>query len=163
MNTLEIQLASAEATASLGEVLGAGLRSGECLALVGPMGAGKTTLARGFARGAGVDDPEEVASPTYLLVVEHPGDPGLVHVDAYLPEKTRGFLEEGGSDYLAEAPGILLVEWADRIVDLLPRASLTVHLVPVDGGRLARVIPPDDGCFTRSLEPLWSALGAFSG
>ena len=94
-----------------------------------------------MARGLGVDDPDEVCSPTYLLVVEHPGRLTMVHVDAYLPEKTRGFLEDGGVDYLAELDGVLVVEWADRLADLLPPATLWVHLQPdpASGGRRALI------------------------
>ncbi len=132
--THAIGLADAAATAGLGRALGARLRSGQGVALVGDLGAGKTTLARGIAAGLEVDDPGAVTSPTYLIVVEHPGPLPLVHVDAYLPEKTRAFLLDGGVDYLHELGGVVVVEWADRIAELLPTETMWVKLEPEAGG-----------------------------
>lgn len=137
---IEVALADAEATAKLGERLGARLRAGQGLALVGDLGAGKTTLTRGVALGLGLDDPGAVTSPTYLIAVEHPGPTPLIHVDAYLPEKTRGFLLDGGVDYLGEQGAVLVVEWADRIADLLPGPADTLWVRlehHADGGRVA--------------------------
>lgn len=128
---VQIELADPAATHALGVELGQHLRAGEALGLVGDLGAGKTTLVRGLAEGLGVDDPLAVQSPTYLLVVEHPGPTPLVHVDAYLPAKTRGFLADGGLDYLAERHAVIAVEWADRIADLMPKATLWITLTPV--------------------------------
>jgi tRNA threonylcarbamoyl adenosine modification protein YjeE len=135
---LRVFLRDAEATAALGLALGRRLRPGQALALVGELGAGKTCLARGVARGLGVDDPDAVASPTYLLAVEHPGPVPMLHVDAYLPAKTRGFLLDGGVDYLDELGGVAVVEWADRIRDLLPAETLWLELAPDPGGRPGR-------------------------
>jgi len=136
---IELVLRGAAATAALGEELGRHLVAGQALALCGDLGAGKTTLARGVGRGLGLDDPAEVCSPTYLLVVEHPGPVPMVHVDAYLPGKLRSFLEDGGVDYLSELRGVVVVEWADRIADLLPAATLWVKLEPTSiGGAAAR-------------------------
>lgn len=136
----EVELLDPAATDAVGAWLGAHLRSGQGLALVGELGAGKTCLARGVARGLGVTDHDAVASPTYLVVVEHPGDPPMVHVDAYLPGKARAFLLDGGVDYLAELDGVVVVEWADRIADLLPEQTLWAELVPRrGGGRRARL------------------------
>lgn len=124
------------ATFALGERLGRHLQPGQTVALVGDLGAGKTTLCRGIGTGLGVDDPQAICSPTYLLVIEHPGPRPLLHADAYLPQKLAGFLAEGGLDYLLDANAVVVVEWADRIADLLPPDALWVHLLPApDGGR----------------------------
>ncbi|HLU38205.1 MAG TPA: tRNA (adenosine(37)-N6)-threonylcarbamoyltransferase complex ATPase subunit type 1 TsaE [Planctomycetota bacterium] len=133
-------LPDAAATERLGQELGRRLEPGAVLALTGDLGTGKTTLVRGLARGLGVDDPDAVASPTYLLVVEHPGRVPLVHVDAYLPGKLRAFLADGGLDYLAERSGVTAVEWADKVADLLPEDAVWLALEPrrqggVDGRR----------------------------
>ena len=133
------------ATFELGRRLGSGLGPGQGVGLCGELGAGKTSLTRGIAVGLGVDDPDAVASPTYLLVIEHEGPLPLVHVDAYLPAKTRAFLLDGGVDYLAELGGVVVVEWADRIADLMPRDTLWVHLRPGPagrGGRNAELVGP---------------------
>ena len=127
----------------LGVWLGTRLRAGQGLALVGELGAGKTCLARGVARGLGVLDPDAVQSPTYLLVIEHEGPVPMLHLDAYLPAKLSGFLADGGLDYLAERSGVIVVEWADRIRDLLPEATVWVELIPLQGGgRLATIRDP---------------------
>lgn len=140
---IERHLPDEAATARLGEDIAAALRPGDVVALSGDLGAGKTTLARGVARGLGVDDPDAVQSPTYLLVVEHPGPVPMLHLDAYLPEKTRAFLIDGGLDYLADVAGVTVVEWAERLADLLPRERLTVELAPDGrGGRQARLSGP---------------------
>lgn len=139
------RLPDAAATRAFGIALGGRLREGQALALCGDLGAGKTCLAQGVGVGLGIDDPEAVASPTYLLVVEHPGPLPMVHVDAYLPEKTRSFLLDGGLDYLHELGGVAVVEWGDRVRELLPSQTLEVVLLPDPaggGGRIARVRGP---------------------
>lgn len=124
------------ATEAFGERLGALLRPGDTLALCGDLGAGKTTLVRGLGRGLGLDDPEAVSSPTYLLVLEHPGRVPLLHADAYLPGKLRGFLADGGLDYLLDTRCAVAVEWGDRVRELLPENTLWLEIaVAPDAGR----------------------------
>lgn len=136
-------LADAAATERFGAALGHRLAAGTVVALVGELGAGKTGFVRGMARGLAVDAPDAVASPTYLLSVEHPGPIPLLHMDAYLPGKLAGFLADGGLDYVAGHPGVVAVEWGDRLRDVLPAATIWVHLEPAtrDGvdGRLVRL------------------------
>ena len=145
----EVFLPDAAATEAFGEWLGARLQAGQGLALIGEMGAGKTCLTRGVARGLAIEDPDAVASPTYLLVIEHPGPTPLIHIDAWLPDKTRGFLEDGGVDYLAECAGVVVVEWADRLADLLPAETLTLRLdATPEGGRRARLSGGDSFAWT---------------
>ncbi|MCB9878566.1 MAG: tRNA (adenosine(37)-N6)-threonylcarbamoyltransferase complex ATPase subunit type 1 TsaE [Planctomycetes bacterium] len=124
------------ATEVLGCRLGRHLRPGDTVALSGSLGAGKTTLVRGLAVGLEVDDPDAVASPTYLLVVEHPGPVPLLHADAYLPQKLEGFLADGGLEYLFDAAHVVAVEWADRIPNQLPERTLWIEIgLSPDGGR----------------------------
>lgn len=140
----ELQLpADPSTTERLGEWLGERLRPGDVVCLVGELGAGKTTLVRGLARGLGTFEPDAVCSPTYLLVVEHPGRVPLVHADAYLPAKLQGFLDDGGLDYLLDPRAVVVVEWADRIPDHLPAGALWVSLAPTAaGGRLVALRGP---------------------
>lgn len=134
-----ITLPDLAATEAFGRRLGEQLRPGQGVALVGELGAGKTSLTRGIGYGLDLDDPEAVCSPTYLLVIEHEGPVPLIHIDAYLPEKTRGFLEDGGLDYVSETAGVVVVEWADRLEDLLPAETLWIRLSHAGGGRSARL------------------------
>ena len=127
---VEVLLPDAETTFQLGEVVGRNLQAGVTVALIGDLGVGKTCFVRGLARGLDVDDPDAVSSPTYLLVVEHHGPIPLLHMDAYLPDKLRAFLLDGGVDYLAQHSGVVAIEWADQVLDLLPEGRLTVHFDP---------------------------------
>ena len=126
-------------TERLGVLLGQHLTAGAVLALTGELGAGKTTLVRGLARGLGVDEPEAVVSPTYLLVIEHQGPVPLRHADAYLPAKLAGFLDDGGLEYLLDPQAVTAIEWADRITAMVPAAALWLDLAVLPaGGRQAR-------------------------
>jgi tRNA threonylcarbamoyladenosine biosynthesis protein TsaE len=135
----EFELADAAATTALGEWIGARLRPGDFVALIGELGSGKTTFTRGMARGLGLEDPEAVASPTYLLMVEHQGPVPLRHVDAYFAQRTRAFLDDGGGSWLAEEAGVTAVEWADRIDDLLPADRLELWFQASKEGRRVRL------------------------
>lgn len=143
-----------DATTAFGVWLGRHLQPGQTLGLIGDLGTGKTTLVRGLAVGLGVDDPDAVASPTYLLVMEHSGPKPLLHADAYLPQKLAGFLAEGGLDYLLDRNAVVAVEWADRIRALLPPDTLWVELrcTPA-GGREAIVSCARAGAFPWLGEP----------
>lgn len=102
------------------------LRPGDILRLEGPLGAGKTRFVQGIARGLGMDT-LQVNSPTFTLVQEYDGDLPLIHIDAYRLRDSDEFLELGG-DELLESGAAVLIEWASRIADLLPRRALTLTL-----------------------------------
>ncbi|NLT77283.1 MAG: tRNA (adenosine(37)-N6)-threonylcarbamoyltransferase complex ATPase subunit type 1 TsaE, partial [Planctomycetes bacterium] len=82
---------SAEQTMALGRTLGGRLRGGEVLAIVGPLGSGKTHLIKGIAEGAGAPDAREVNSPTFVLVNEYAGRLDLYHIDAYRLDSVAEF------------------------------------------------------------------------
>ncbi len=118
---------SSEATFRLGEALGRRLKPSQGLGLAGELGAGKTVFVRGLAKGMQVEAPEEVRSPTWMLMVEHPGPLPLLHMDAYFSGRGEDFLADGGEAYLQEG-GVLAVEWADRLAWDLPEDFLQVHI-----------------------------------
>jgi tRNA threonylcarbamoyladenosine biosynthesis protein TsaE len=101
---------------------------GLVVALVGPLGAGKTVFAKGLAEGLGLD-PAVVASPTFVIASEYTAPDGrrLAHVDLYRVESATELEEAGFLDWLE--PGVLLVvEWADRLPDALPADRLELRL-----------------------------------
>jgi tRNA threonylcarbamoyladenosine biosynthesis protein TsaE len=116
---------SAEATRAIGERLGAAAPPGTVLALVGPLGAGKTQLAKGVAEGLGVRS--VVNSPTFVLMNEHVGRVRLFHIDAYRLEDPQealaaGLLDERGVE------GVTVVEWADRLDGWLPPERIDIEI-----------------------------------
>lgn len=113
-----------EATEALGERLGARLRVGDVVALVGPMGAGKTVLARGIAHGAGARG--YIASPSFVVIREYQGPVRVAHVDFFRIEKPDEVLHLGLDD-LIEGEGIVLIEWADRVPGVLPPDHVLVQ------------------------------------
>jgi len=130
-----------EETFSVGALVGRGLAGGEILLLAGPLGAGKTVLVRGLARGLGVAGP--VTSPTFVIAREHrplPGNSGvpLVHVDAY---------RLGGPDELDDldldtdlADAVVAVEWGEGLAERLAARHVLVRLDRrPDDVRVARV------------------------
>ncbi len=119
---------SPEETLQLGERLAEGLRPGDCLALVGELGAGKTTLIKGLARGLGIPE-DEVVSPTFMLIREHcRGRLPLFHVDAYRISRPEELLEVGLEEYLLSDEGVTVIEWADRVRGLIPPSCIEVEL-----------------------------------
>jgi tRNA threonylcarbamoyladenosine biosynthesis protein TsaE len=99
---------------ALGRTLGGRLRGGEVLAIVGPLGSGKTHLIKGIAEGAGAPDAREVNSPTFVLVNEYAGRLDLYHIDAYRLDSVAEF-EMLGFDDLCYPESVVLIEWADRV------------------------------------------------
>ena len=107
--------------------------------LIGNLGAGKTTLAKGIVEGLGVERAENVSSPTFPLIHEY-GDPVEVfHVDLYRLDK-RAEVETLGLDDIFARPAMVLLEWAERFPDLLPSERIEVRIDPeASGGRRVEV------------------------
>jgi tRNA threonylcarbamoyladenosine biosynthesis protein TsaE len=129
-----LRIATAADMQALGERLGRALRPGDVLALVGPLGAGKTTFVQGLARGTGVPADRHVASPTFALVNEHPGRVALVHADLYRINDRAELLELGLDDAFDRAA--VAIEWLDRFPDAAPADRLEVTIaIEADGAR----------------------------
>ncbi len=125
-------------TMALGAALATQAGRGDVIALTGPLGAGKTTLARGFIRKLTGTD-EEVVSPTFTLVqVYETTGPPVWHFDLYRLNNADDALELGFEEALAS--GISLIEWPERLGKMLPTARLEVKLsLPAQGGRTAEM------------------------
>ena len=134
MASVVVRAETAEAMQALGERLGRALRAGDVVALVGPLGAGKTTFVQGLARGTGVPAERHVASPTFALVNEHPGRVALVHADLYRIAGEPELQELGLDDAFDRAA--VAIEWLDRFPDAAPadRLELAIAFEP-DGAR----------------------------
>jgi tRNA threonylcarbamoyladenosine biosynthesis protein TsaE len=117
---------------ALGERLGRVLRVGDVVALVGPLGAGKTTFVQGLARGAGVPADRHVASPTFALVNEHPGRVPVVHADLYRINDRIELRELGLDDAFDRAA--VAIEWLDRFPDVAPADRLEITIAIADVG-----------------------------
>jgi tRNA threonylcarbamoyladenosine biosynthesis protein TsaE len=127
---------SPEQTAAIARRLARTLAPGSVLALVGPLGAGKTAFVKGLAAGLGVP-PREAVSPTFTLIHEHAGPTPLFHADLYRLGGPEEAAELGLEDY-AERGGVLAVEWAERAAGLLPRDTITVRFA-ITGPRSRRI------------------------
>ena len=109
-----------------GIALGGLLAAGDVIALVGDLGAGKTTLTQAIAYGMRI--PEQVTSPTFALAQEYAGRVPLFHFDPYRLDSPEALSEIGFDEYF-ERGGVIVVEWADKIGTLLPNERLTLTLV----------------------------------
>jgi tRNA threonylcarbamoyladenosine biosynthesis protein TsaE len=154
--TVCIDSCSADRTRELGENLGRVLRAGDVIGLSGPLGAGKTCLVQGVARGLGVDPGVAVTSPTFTLIGEYPGRLPLRHADFYRVESEQRLFEAGFDDLL-DGRGVLIVEWFERFPDALPRERLeiAIELAPGGAAERRRLTAAAFGARARDLQGLW--------
>lgn len=116
---------SPEETRAIGRRIGAAARPGTVLALIGPLGAGKTQLAKGIAEGLGITG--VVNSPTFVLMNEHPGRLRMYHIDAYRLDDPEDATAAGLLDE-RQADGVTVIEWADRLDGWVPAERLVIWL-----------------------------------
>lgn len=128
--------ASEEETIALGEELARALPPRAVVLLIGELGAGKTTLAKGIVSGLGAARPEDVSSPTFTLIHEYGTRPKVYHVDLYRIEHRRE-LAGLGLDELLERDAVILVEWGERFPELWPADRIEVGLRALDGDERA--------------------------
>ncbi len=108
------------------KAMGEKAEPGQVIALIGEMGAGKTVFAKGFAKGLGIN--EIVSSPTFTLVqIYDDGKLPLYHFDVYRISDESEMDETGFEDYIS-GEGVTLVEWADRIQDMMPEDTVWIRM-----------------------------------
>ena len=119
--------ASEEETIALGERLVRSLPRGATVLLIGNLGAGKTTLAKGIVQGLGAAPADEVSSPTFTLIHEYGLPPAVYHVDLYRLDSARDAATLG-LDELFDSPALVIVEWGERFPELMPPDRVEIRL-----------------------------------
>ncbi len=117
---------SEAATIALGRELARSLPGRAVVLLIGNLGAGKTTLAKGIVAGLGAASPDEVASPTFTLIHEYGGG-RVYHIDLYRLEEARE-AETLGLEEIFDRDALVLIEWGERFPELLPRERIEIRL-----------------------------------
>jgi len=135
---------SPEVTEFIGQELAKYLRSGDILTLDGDLGAGKTALTRGIARGLGLTS--HVSSPTFTIVMEHPaekdGQLSLFHFDVYRLVNGDDFLDSGLDEYF-DQKGVSVLEWGKLVADVMPEDILRISMQGTDEVRTIEIIFPE--------------------
>lgn len=109
----------------MGERLGACLGSGDVVACMGELGAGKTCFIQGLVRGLGVTEP--ATSPTFVLINHYAGRLPVYHLDAYRTESLTEILDLGVEEMLS-GDGITVIEWGEKLLPLLPPRTIVVRI-----------------------------------
>lgn len=122
---------SREQTLETGRIIGSVLERGDIVALIGELGSGKTCLTQGLAQGLGVAENVPVVSPTFTLINEYPGRLPLVHLDVYRLSGPRDLEDMGYEEYFYGG-GVIVIEWAEKVRDVLPDRTLFVTMRYVD-------------------------------
>jgi len=119
------QTHSEEETIAVGERISRELPSRAVVLLIGNLGAGKTTLAKGIVKGLGGAQPDEVSSPTFTLIHEYGAH--VYHIDLYRLERPQE-LATLGLDEIFDREGIVLIEWGERLLDAMPLERIEIRL-----------------------------------
>jgi tRNA threonylcarbamoyladenosine biosynthesis protein TsaE len=127
MKTLRFKSHSPAETKRIGQKIGRELKAGDVVALVGELGAGKTTIAKGIAKGLGVPDERDVLSPSFVLIHEYEGREKIYHIDWYRLQSVKGS-DEMLAEECFNSDGVTLVEWAERGRGVFPRDHLRIEI-----------------------------------
>jgi tRNA threonylcarbamoyladenosine biosynthesis protein TsaE len=119
--------ASEEETIALGERLARALPPKQVVLLIGQLGAGKTTLAKGIVKGLGAAEPDEVSSPTFTLIHEYGNQGRVYHIDLYRLDQPHQVATLGLED-LFDRPAIVLIEWGERFPQFLPAERTEIRI-----------------------------------
>jgi tRNA threonylcarbamoyladenosine biosynthesis protein TsaE len=117
---------SEEETVEVGRAIARTLPKKACILLIGNLGAGKTTLAKGIIQGLGAAEPDEVASPTFTLIHEY-GEGRVYHIDLYRLDKAEQ-LASLELDDIFDREAVVLIEWGERFPALMPKQRIEIRL-----------------------------------
>ena len=151
MKSLETVSNSAEQTRKIGMKLGKLAASGDVIFLVGSLGAGKTCLTQGIARGLGIH--EYTASPSFVLVREYQGKLPLYHIDLYRLDRIEEVTQLGLDDYLY-GNGVCVVEWADKGLSVLPGEHLLIEIQFISSTKRKLILVPRGARYDEMLSKL---------
>jgi tRNA threonylcarbamoyladenosine biosynthesis protein TsaE len=129
-----VETHSEEETIELGRRIASELPQRSVVLLIGNLGAGKTTLAKGIVSGLGAASPDEISSPTFTLIHEH-GNGRVYHIDLYRLE-TAAQVATLGLEEIFERDAVVLIEWGERFPDLIPQDRIEIRLRAVGEGRV---------------------------
>jgi tRNA threonylcarbamoyladenosine biosynthesis protein TsaE len=136
---IEIISESARHSWEIARLIGEKLREGDVLALSGELGSGKTCFTGGLARGLGVDEKYQITSPTFTLINEYPARFKLYHFDVYRLKDYSEFEDLGYEEYFC-AKGVVVIEWAEKIVSILPVDTLFINFEYLDENKRRIVV-----------------------
>jgi tRNA threonylcarbamoyladenosine biosynthesis protein TsaE len=136
---IEIISESAKQTEEIACFIGGKLWEGDVLALSGELGSGKTCFTGGLARGLGVDEKYQITSPTFTLINEYPASCKLYHFDVYRLNCYSEFEDLGYEEYFC-GDGIVVIEWAEKIVQILPADTFFISFEYIDENRRKIII-----------------------
>lgn len=122
---------SIDETMALGARLAGKLKKGDCVALIGGLGSGKTIFTKGVAKGLGVKEARYVNSPTFVIIKEYKGRMPLYHFDLYRLDHYTALDSMNYMEYFY-GDGVTVIEWADKIRELLPKQYIEVNLSVID-------------------------------
>ncbi len=139
---MKLLSATEKQTQKIGQKLALGLKDGDILCLYGELGAGKTTMVKGLAKGLGIK--KEINSPTFALMNIYKTKTrlktvSLVHIDTYRLKNDQELIDIGAEDYLGAPDTICVVEWPEKIKNLLKNKK-TVKIVMEHEGKKKRII-----------------------
>ena len=142
------QTHSVTETLRCGTWIGRDLKPGMCVGLVGELGSGKTVLVKGIGRGLGIEAGNDIRSPSFVLLQMYQGPIPLNHFDFYRLDVTSDLEQIGVYEFLFDPNAVSVVEWADRVPEVLKRVDLRMDLSIA--GKTSRTIrvqvsPPKEG------------------
>ncbi|WP_026894473.1 tRNA (adenosine(37)-N6)-threonylcarbamoyltransferase complex ATPase subunit type 1 TsaE [Clostridiisalibacter paucivorans] len=140
---------SVDKTENLGYELGKSLSRGDVVCLMGDLGAGKTTITQSICRGLEVDD--YVTSPTFTIVNEYIGRWDVYHFDVYRIEDEEEMYDIGYDEYIY-GDGVSIIEWADKIRDILPKERIEINIERISDNKRKIIINPIGEKYEKMIE-----------